>query len=95
MVIYLWPVNIKVMKYLLSFAFASCMLCGCSVTQNTEMNKFTVDMNIVKTHRPDLYDRYMKGEVVIDDVYLDETTTIPFYGVDYHIVAFEPASTVR
>ena len=61
------------MKKLFSVVLGSCLLCSCSVPQKTEVSKFTVDMNVVKTNRPDLYERYMKGEIVIDDVYLDQT----------------------
>jgi len=71
----------------------SCMaLTGCSVTQQTELSKFTADMNVVKTYRSDLYERYLDGEIVIDDVYSDKTLMPPAYGVDYHVVQFEPAT---
>ena len=70
-------------------------LSGCAVSQKTELSKFTTDINVVRTYRADLFERYMKGEVVIDDVYLDKTADIPFYGVDYHVVKFEPATGVR
>ena len=81
-------------KYL-SAAIVCLLLCGCSVSQKTEVSKFTVDMNVVRTNRPDLYERFMDGEIVIDDVYLDKTSTIRYHGVDYHIVSYEPASTVK
>ena len=71
----------------------SCIaLTSCAVPQKTEISKFTADMNVVRSHRVDLYERYMKGEIEIDDVYLDRSTTIPFYGVDYHAVQFVPAN---
>lgn len=84
------------MRFKMVFMVLSCMtLAGCSVTQTTELSKFTADMNIVKTYRSDLYDKYMKGEIVIDDVYLDETVRPAVYGVDYHAVQFVPATSVK
>lgn len=91
---YFCPQNKYIMKYILSFALLCCLLSGCSVTQKTEVSKFTVDMNVVKTIRPDLYEKYMKGEIVIDDVYLDRTHDLPFHGIEYHAVSFVP-STVK
>ena len=78
------------------FMIIGCLaLSGCAVSQKAELSKFTTDMNIVRTYRVDLFERYMKGEVVIDDVYLDKTADVPVYGVDYHVVKFEPASGVK
>ena len=71
------------------------LLTGCSVSQQTEMSKFTADINVVKSYRPDLYDKYMKGEIEIDNVYLDKTTAYDYYGVDYHYVKFEPYRSVK
>ena len=85
-------IRFLVMNKLFSVVLGSFLLCSCSVTQKTEVSKFTVDMNVVKTNRPDLYERYMKGEIVIDDVYLDQTNSIPYHGVDYHAVQFIPAN---
>ena len=70
-------------------------LTGCGVTQTAELSKFTTDINVVRTYRADLFERYMKGEVVIDDVYLDNTAAIPFYGVDYLVGKFEPSDGVK
>ena len=84
------------MRKLMIPALLSCLLMtGCAVSQKTEMSKFTADINVVKSYRPDLYDKYMKGEIVIDDVYLDQTTAYDYYGVDYHYVKFEPYSSVK
>lgn len=81
------------MRFKMVFMILSCMaMTGCSVTQKTELSKFTADMNVVRSYRADLYDRYMKGEIVIDDVYLDKTEKPPVYGVDYHAVQFVPAT---
>ena len=84
--------NICPMKYKMVFFVLSCMiLTGCAVPQTTEISKFTADMNVVRSYRSDLYDRYMKGEIVIDDVYLETDTPYDTYGVDYHVVKFEGA----
>lgn len=88
--------NSSYMKKLMIPALLSCLLLtGCAVSQKTEMSKFTADINVVKSYRPDLYDKYMKGEIVIDDVYLDQTTACDYYGVDYHYVKFEPYRSVK
>ena len=77
-------------KLMFPMLLSGLLLTGCAATQKTEMSKFTADINVVKTYRPDLYDKYMKGEIVIDDVYLDQTPSYDYYGVDYHYVSFVP-----
>ena len=76
-------------------AVACLLLSGCKVQQCTEMTKFTHEMNLVKTHRPDLYDQHMAGTIVIDDVYPSIISPDSVIGVDYHRVVWKPLQSVK
>lgn len=76
-------------------ALSCLLLTGCKVPQSTETTKFTHEMNLVRTHRPDLYDRHMAGDIVIDDVYPSIVHKDSVIGVDYHLVERQPLQSVR
>ena len=66
---------------------------GCSAPEKMEVSRFTTEMNLVRQYYPDLYEEYMKGSVVIDDVYAVKGALSDSVGVCYHSVEFRPAPT--
>ena len=82
------------MKCIISLLLSLVLVTGCSTPQRTEITRHTIDMNLVRSYYPDLYEQYMAGEIVIDEVYFDKRAYPSQIGVSYHAVEFV-ASKVR
>ena len=81
------------MKKKVMICAAMAAMCSCSAPEKMEVSRFTTKMNLVRQYYPDLYEEYMKGSVVIDDVYAVKGALSDSVGVCYHSVEFRPAPT--
>lgn len=78
------------MKNITFIAAASLLLSMSACVAHREVpSRFTDDINIVMSYYPDLYYKYMKGEIIITDVYKEDTHP-KGYGVDYKYVTYLP-----
>ena len=76
------------MRSWLFICLTALLMCSCAVPQTTEMSKFTTEMNLLKTHHPELYDEYMKGGLVVEEVYEENLYGEKAVCVSYHKVQF-------
>ena len=83
------------MKKTMAVCAVMAAMCSCSAPQKMEVSRYTTEMNLVRQYHPDLYGEYMRGRVVIDDVYAVKGALNDSVGVCYHNVEFRPSPTRR
>lgn len=72
------------MKRLILLLSAIIMLNSCSVVKKTYVREYGEQIELVKTHFPEIYDLYRFGTVIIDNVYTYEKDGIEKVGINYH-----------
>ena len=59
------------------------VLTACSVLNRTYVQDYGEQIELVKTHFPEIYDLYRQGSVIIEDVYTYEENGKKRVGVHY------------
>ena len=82
------------MRNLVLMFVGALALCSCSTSREcTQVSKFTTEMNLLKTHHPELYNEYMTGELVVDEVYEEKLYGEKASCVCYHKIKFVSSGT--
>lgn len=71
------------MKYLYSSLLLICLLVSSCLTNKQSITNYSDQMQAVKVNFPELYELYLRGAIIIYDVYTYEEDGKPRVGISY------------